>query len=40
MILCGWPIHEPPVSREQRIEAAEDRGEQAAFDAGREARHG
>lgn len=36
MILCGLPIHEPPVTREQRIEAAEDRAEQAAFDVARE----
>lgn len=35
MILCGWPIPEP-LTREQRIEAAEDRAEQAAFDHMRE----
>jgi hypothetical protein len=36
VILCGLPIHEHHHSREQRIEAAEDRAEQAAFDASRE----
>ena len=38
MILCGWPIHEPSTPREQRIEAAEDRADQVAFDLMREAR--
>ena len=35
MILCGWPLPEP-TPREQRIEAAEDRAEQVAFDLMRE----
>lgn len=35
-VRAAVPIHEPVVSREQRIEAAEDRAEQAAFDATRE----
>lgn len=39
MILCGLPIHVPHIAREQRIAAAEDRAEQAAFDAGREQAH-
>lgn len=33
IILAAYPIHEPPVDR---IEAAEDRAEQVAFDAARE----
>lgn len=36
MILCGLPIHEPPVDRADRIAAAEDRAEQVAFDVARE----
>lgn len=36
MILCGLPIHDEPMTREQRIDAAEDRAEQASFDAWRE----
>ena len=36
MILMGTLPHDH-FSREQRIEAAEDRAEQTAFDAGREA---
>lgn len=36
IVLAAYPIHEPAISREQRIEAAEDRAEQAAFDAARE----
>lgn len=39
MILMGMgtlPIHEPPISREQRIAAAEDRAVQVAYDAHRE----
>jgi hypothetical protein len=35
VILCGWPLHEP-TTREQHIADAEDRAEQAAFDAARE----
>lgn len=33
---AAYPIHEPPLTREQLIEAAEDRAEQAAYDAMRE----
>lgn len=40
MILAGYPIHEPLLTREQLVEAAEDRADQAAFDAARERRHG
>lgn len=37
MILMGTlPIHGPHVSREQRIEAAEDRAEQVVFEVARE----
>lgn len=36
IVLTAYGIHERPLSREQRIEAAEDRAEQAAFDAARE----
>lgn len=35
MILCGWPIPDS-TPREQRIEAAEDRADQVAFDLIRE----
>ncbi len=39
MISFGTPaIHDAPIPREQRIEAAEDRAEQASYDAWREAR--
>lgn len=38
MILCGLPIHADQIPREQRIDAAEDRAEQAAYDVAREAR--
>lgn len=34
--LAPLPIHEPPISRVQAIEAAEDRAEQASFDSWRE----
>lgn len=34
--IAAYPIHEPPVTREQVVEAAEDRADQAAFDAMRE----
>lgn len=36
IVYLPYAIHEPAVSREQRVEAAEDRAEQAAFDAARE----
>jgi hypothetical protein len=35
ILIAAWPIDEP--TREQRIESAEDRADQAAFDAWREA---
>jgi hypothetical protein len=34
------PIHEPHTPREQRIEAAEDRAEQVAYEVAGERRHG
>ena len=37
ILIAAWPIDEPPITREQRIEAAEDKAEQTAFDAMREA---
>lgn len=36
IVLSAYSLNEPHVPREQRIEAAEDRAEQAAFDAARE----
>lgn len=36
MILAGYPIHEPDLPREQRIDAAEDRADQVACDVLRE----
>lgn len=36
ILIAAYPIHEPPLEPEQRIESAEDRADQAAFDAWRE----
>ena len=36
IVLAAYPIHEPPVSRVQAIEAAEDHADQVVFDAWRE----
>lgn len=36
IVFTAYPIHEPAVSREQLIEAAEDRADQVAFDVARE----
>lgn len=35
IVLTAWGIHDP-ATREQRVEAAEDRAEQVAYDAWRE----
>ena len=37
IILAAYGIHEPTLTREQRVEAAEDRADQVAFDHMREA---
>lgn len=41
IVFLPYGIHEPQhLPREQRIEAAEDRADQVAFEVAREARHG
>ncbi len=36
IVLTSYDLNDAPVPREQRIEAAEDRAEQVAYDAWRE----
>ena len=36
ILIAALPVHEPPPDRAARIEAAEDRAEQVAYDAWRE----
>lgn len=35
IVLTAYPIHEPDVDREQRVDEAEDRAAQAALDIAR-----